>query len=158
MMSAHAGREQDSTGGRMGSLGLERTFAMVAGAILIVLGLAGSVGNPFVGRPDTTGIFVTGFGHDLVHLVCGALFLHVGVALNGRQRGYGLIGLGIFFLASGVLSLLSSDLLGIYDAATSGFDQLGHLLLGVAAIVIGWLGRGVEKREFGRAVSRPLQR
>jgi hypothetical protein len=83
---AHAGREQDSTGGRMGSLGLERTFAMVAGAILIVLGLAGSVGNPFVGRPDTTGIIVTGFGHDLVHLVCGALFLHVGVALNGRQR------------------------------------------------------------------------
>ncbi|MFO7533572.1 MAG: hypothetical protein R6W93_14015 [Candidatus Limnocylindrales bacterium] len=141
----------------MSSLGLERTFAMVVGAVLIVLGLAGSVGNPIVGRPDTTGIFVTGFGHDLLHLVCGALFLHVGVALNGRYRAYGLIGLGIVLLATGVLSLLSSDLLGFYGAPTSGFDQLGHLLLGIAAIVVGWLGRGVERREFGRAVSRPIR-
>ncbi|RKY14772.1 MAG: hypothetical protein DRQ55_20355, partial [Planctomycetota bacterium] len=134
----------------MGSLGLERTFAMVVGAILIVLGIAGAIGNPIVGRADSTGIIVTGFGHDLIHLVTGALFLHVGVALNGRNRGYGLIGLGVFLLATGVLSLVSSDLLGIYDAPTSGFDQLGHILLGVAAIVVGWTGRGVEKREFGR--------
>jgi hypothetical protein len=141
----------------MGSLGLERTFAMVVGVILVVLGLAGSVGNPIVGRADTTGIFVTGFGHDLLHLVCGALFLHVGVALNGRNRAYGLIGLGIVLLASGVSSLLSSDLLGIYGEPASGFDQLGHLLLGIAAMVVGWLGRGVERREFGRAVSRPIR-
>jgi len=141
----------------MGSLGLERTFAMVVGAILIVLGIAGAIGNPIVGRADSTGIIVTGFGHDLIHLVTGALFLHVGVALNGRNRGYGLIGLGIFLLATGVLSLVSSDLLGIYDAPTSGFDQLGHILLGIAAIVVGWTGRGVEKREFGRAASRPIR-
>lgn len=141
----------------MGSLGLERTFAMVVGAILVVLGIAGAMGNPIVGRADSTGIIVTGFGHDLIHLVTGALFLHVGVALNGRNRGYGLIGLGIFLLATGVLSLVSSDLLGIYDAPTSGFDQLGHILLGIAAIVVGWTGRGVEKREFGRAASRPIR-
>ena len=30
----------------------------------------------------------------------GALFLHVGIALNGRNRGYGLIGLGVFYLAT----------------------------------------------------------
>jgi hypothetical protein len=140
----------------MSSLGLERTFAMVVGAVLIALGLAGAIGNPIVGRPDTTGLIVTGFGHDLVHLVTGALFLHVGIALNGRNRAYGLIGLGIFFLVTGVLSLVSSDLLGLYDAPTSGIDQLAHLLLGVATIVVGWMGRGVERREFGRAASRPI--
>ncbi len=142
----------------MGSLGLARTFAMVVGTILIVLGIAGSIGNPIVGRPETTGIFVTGFGHDLVHLVCGALFLHVGLALNGRNRGYGLMGLGVFFLVTGLLSLISGDLLGLYDAPASGLDQLGHLLLGISAVVIGWMGRGVEKREFGRAASRPVRR
>ena len=141
----------------MGSLGLGRTFAMVVGVVLIALGLAGSVGNPIVGRPDTTGIIVTGFGHDLVHLICGALFLHVGIALNGRNRAYGLVCLGVFLLASGLLSLLSADLLGIYDAPASGLDQLAHLALGIAAIVIGWSGRGVERREFGRAVSRPIR-
>jgi hypothetical protein len=140
----------------MGSLGLERAFAMVVGSVLIVLGIAGSIGNPIVGRPDATGLFVTGFGHDLIHLVTGALFLHVGIALNGRNRGYGLIGLGVFLLATGLVSLISSDLVGLYDAPTSGLDQLGHVLLGVAAIVVGWAGRGVEKREFGRSASRAL--
>jgi hypothetical protein len=65
--------------------------------------------------------------------------------------------LGVFFLATGLLSLVTGDLIGLYDAPTSGFDQLGHLLLGVASIVIGWMGRGVERREVGRAASRPLR-
>jgi hypothetical protein len=141
----------------MSTLGLERSFAIVAGAVLAVFGIAGSIGNPIVGRPEVTGLFVTGFGHDLVHLVSGALFLHVGIALNGRNRAYGLVGLGVFFVATGLLSLISPDLFGLYDAPTSGFDQLAHLLLGVAAIVIGWMGRGVERREFGRSASRPMR-
>jgi hypothetical protein len=140
-----------------GAAGLERAFAIVVGAVLLGLGMAGSIGNPIVGRAGTTGVFVTGFGHDLVHLVCGALFLHVGIALTGRQRAYGLVGLGVFFVITGLLSLVTSDLVGLYDAPTSGLDQLGHLLLGVAAIVIGWMGRGVERREYGRAASRPLR-
>jgi len=141
----------------MGSMGLERAFAIVVGAVLVALGIGGSLGNPIVGGPEDTGIIVTGFGHDLVHLVTGALFLHVGIALNGRNRGYGLMALGVFYLATGLVSFISGDLFGLYDAPTSGFDQLGHVLLGLAAIVIGWTGRGVEKREFGRAASRPIR-
>jgi hypothetical protein len=141
----------------MSTLGLERSFAVVVGVVLIALGVAGSLGNPIVGRPGSTGIIVTGFGHDLMHLVSGALFIHVGLALRGRQQAVGLMALGVVFLGSGLLSLLSADLVGLYDAPTSGFDQLGHILLGAAAIVIGWMGRGVERREFGRAASRPLR-
>jgi hypothetical protein len=139
------------------TLGLERGFAVVIGTVLVVLGLAGSLGNPFVGRPDHTGFLVTGFGHDLLHLVAGALFIHVGVALSGRQRAWGLVALGAAFIVTGLLSLLSPDLFGLYDEPTSGLDQLAHLLLGVAAVIAGWLGRGVERREFGRAASRPLR-
>jgi hypothetical protein len=141
----------------MGSRGLERTFAVVVGAVLVVLGIAGSLGNPLVGGPDQTALVVTGFGHDLVHLMTGALFLHVGLALNGRNRAYGLVGLGVFLLVSGLLSFLSSDLLGLYDEPTSGLDQLAHVLLGLTAIVIGWMGRGVERRVYGRAVSGPAR-
>jgi len=141
----------------MGSMGLERTFAVVAGVVLVILGVAGSLGNPIVGGPEQTGVIVTGFGHDLVHLISGALFLHVGLALNGRNRAFGLVGLGIFFLVSGVLSFITADLLGLYDEATSGLDQIAHVLLGLAAIVIGWMGRGVDRRVYGRAVSGPAR-
>ena len=141
----------------MGSMGLERTFAIVVGTVLVILGIGGSLGNPIVGGPEDTSIIVTGFGHDLVHLITGALFLHVGLALNGRNRAYGLVGLGVFFLATGLLSFISADLLGLYDAHTSGLDQLAHVLLGIAAIVVGWMGRGVERRAYGRAVSAPIQ-
>jgi len=141
----------------MGSLGLERTFAIVVGVVLIVLGVAGSLGNPIVGDPEQTGLIVTGFGHDLVHLISGALFLHVGLVLNGRNRALGLVGLGLFFFVSGVLSFVSADLLGIYDEATSGLDQIAHVLLGLAAVVIGWMGRGTDRRVYGRAVSGPAR-
>ena len=142
----------------MGTMGLERTFAVIVGAILIVLGIGGSLGTPIVGGAEDTGVIVTGFGHDLVHLVTGALFLHVGIALNGRNRAYGLIALGTFYLATGLASFLSADLFGFYDAPTSGLDQLAHVLLGVASVVVGWMGRGVERREYGRSVSRPIRR
>jgi hypothetical protein len=141
----------------MGSLALERTFAIVVGAVLVVLGVAGSLGNPIVGSPEQTGLIVTGFGHDLVHLISGALFLHVGLALNGRNRAFGLVGLGLFFLATGVLSFVSADLFGVYDEPTSGLDQIAHVLLGLAAVVIGWMGRGSERRVYGRAVSGPAR-
>jgi hypothetical protein len=56
-----------------------------------------------------------------------------------------------------VLSFISSDLLGSYDEPTSGLDQIAHVLLGLASIVIGWMGRGVERRVYGRAVSGPAR-
>ena len=91
----------------MGAAGCERGFAhRRRAACSSALGLAGSIGNPIVGRPGTTGVFVTGFGHDLAHLVCGALFLHIGIALTGRQRAYGLVGLGVFLLVTRLLSLV----------------------------------------------------
>ncbi len=141
----------------MGAFGLERTFAVIVGAVLIALGIGGSLGTPIVGGPEDTGVIVTGFGHDLVHLITGALFLHVGIALNGRNRAYGLIGLGTFYLATGLASFLTADLFGLYDAPTTALDSLAHVLLGVAAVVVGWMGRGVERREYGRAVSRPIR-
>ena len=87
----------------------------------------------------------------------GALFLHVGLALNGRNRAMGLVGLGAFYVATALISVISGDLFGLYDAPTSGLDQLGHLLLGVAATVVGWMGRTEERREYGRSVSRPIR-
>jgi hypothetical protein len=135
-------------------LGRERGFALVCGSILIVLGLAGSLGTPFVGGADDTGLIVTGPGHDIIHLVLGALFLHVGLILDGRQRADALLILGTILLVSGVLSLLSPDLLGLYGAPTGVVDQVAHLALGVISIGIGVVARNAVVVQERRASSR----
>lgn len=138
----------------MSAVGLERGFAVVVGAALIALGLLASLANPVVGRPETGALITTGAGLDLVHVVTGALFVHVGLALNGRNRANGLVVLGVVYLVLGILSLLSADLLGIYGAPISAFGQLGHVVLGVAALIVGWTARGGEVRDTRRRVSR----
>ena len=148
--SGLAGRSPD----RGGDAGLERGFALLAGAGLIGAGLLGSFGSPLVGRPEATSLLVTGPGHDVLHLVAGALFLHVGVILIGRQRSLGVMALGAGLLLSGLLSLVAPDLLGLYGPATSGLDQLAHLGLGVAALAIGWQGLGARERRAGARGSR----
>jgi hypothetical protein len=149
--AAAAGRR----GEQVGELGLERGFALAVGGALVVVGLLGSFGSPIVGRPESTSLIVTGPGHDIVHLVVGALFLHVGVILTGLQRSTGILSLGAFLLLSGLLSLILPDLLGVYGAATSGLDQLAHLGLGIAALAIGWQGRGRAGRLAGTRAARP---
>ena len=135
-------------------LGRERGFALVVGSILIVLGLAGSLGTPLVGSPDDTGLIVTGPGHDITHLVLGALYLHVGLVLAGRLRADALLILGVVLLVSGILSLLSPDLFGLYGAPTSVMDQVAHLALGVISIGIGVVARNAVVVQERRAGSR----
>ena len=108
----------------MGAFGFERGFAVAVGVVLIALGLLGSLGNPVVGRPETGAVLTTGAGLDLIHVVSGALFIHVGLALNGRNRANALMALGGFFIIAGILSLLSADLLGTYGAENSGLGPL----------------------------------
>jgi len=139
----------------MGTTGVERGFAVVVGAVLIALGLLGSLGNPIVGRPESGAIITSGAGLDLLHVMTGALYVHVGLALNGRNRANGLIVLGLVWLALGLLSIISGDLFGLFGAPGSGIGTVAHLVLGIASAIVGWMGRGGELREVGRRVSRP---
>jgi hypothetical protein len=141
-------------------MGRERAFALIVGTVLIVLGLAGSLGTSLVGGPDDTGLVVTGPGHDIAHLILGALYLHVGLVLGGRLQADGLLVLGAILLATGILSLLSPDLFGLYGAPTGIVDQLTHLVLGVISIGLGFVARSAllahERRVATR--SRPSRR
>ena len=140
----------------MGSTGLERGFGVVVGTVLVVLGLAGSFGNPIVGAPGEA-MLVTGAGHDLMHLVAGALYIHVGLVLSGRHRANALVILGAVFVVSGVVSLLGPELFGFYGAPASPLDQLGHVAIGAASIVVGWMGRMGPARQPRRRASRPVR-
>jgi hypothetical protein len=143
-----------SGGAGAAAMGRERAFGLIVGAILVVLGLAGSLGTPLVGGPDDTGLLVTGPGHDIAHLILGALYLHVALALDGRLRADGLLVLGSILLVTGILSLISPDLFGLYGTPTGVVDQLLHLALGVISIGIGFVARSAVLAQERRAGSR----
>ena len=49
--------------------------------------------------------------------------------------------MGIAYLVLVVLTLLSPNLLGIFDYPVNGLDHLFHLAVGAACVGVGWLGR-----------------
>jgi hypothetical protein len=134
---------------RPGPAAYARPFAAAAGVALAGLGLLGILGNPLVGAVANLPVVVTGPVHDVLHVVLGALYLHVAFALAGRLQGDGLVALGAFGLLFGVLSLASPDLFGLLDEGTNLADQLLHLVVGAVSVGLGWVVRS------GRPLSLP---
>jgi hypothetical protein len=118
-----------------------RTFAAAMGALLTVVALLGFFGNPIVGAGSGGPLLVTGIVHDLVHLTTGALLLYIAFGMGGRAQADALIGMGIAYVALVVLTLLSPNLLGIFNYPANGLDHVFHLAVGAACIGVGWLGR-----------------
>ena len=123
-----------------------RAFAAILGVVLTVLGLLGFIGNPVIG--DATGgpLFVTGIVHDLLHLTTGALLLYIAFGMGGRPQAEALIGVGIGYLVFVLLTLISPNLLGIFNYPVNGLDHLLHLAVGAACIGVGWFGRSTAMR------------
>ena len=97
-----------------------RTFAAAMGALLTVVALLGFFGNPIVGAGTGAPLLVTGIVHDLVHLTTGALLLYIAFGMGGRPQADALIGVGIAYLVLVVLTLLSPNLLSIFDYPVNG--------------------------------------
>src|SRR3989338_6913187 len=94
---------------------VQKTYAMVLGAVLVLLGLVGSVNSPVLG------LFGVNTAQNLLHLVGGAAVLWFGYKGAGKATN---MWLGIFALVAGVLGLipganaLLAQLFGINTAIT----------------------------------------
>ena len=101
----------------MGSLGWERAFAIIVGSVLIALGIGGSLGTPIVGGPEDTSIIITGFGHDLVHLITDTSIAFVSATkkIKDANNGLALFKTGETIVVSGSAS---ND--RVYTVATGG--------------------------------------
>jgi hypothetical protein len=127
----------------MGAQETAKWYAIVVGAVLVLVGLLGFISNPIVGEPTNGNnpLFVTGMVHNLVHLVTGALALYIGYGLRGINRANGLIGYGILYAVVLVATLVDPDLFGILNYPVNAPDHALHAVLAVASIAIGWMAR-----------------
>ena len=113
----------------------QKTFALVLGIILVIVGIAGFLGGlGIVGD----GIFGTNTTQDILHIIGGAFGIYVGT--KGKGPGYNRT-IGWIAIVLAVLGFIPSidDLLLKYLNINTAITVL-HLVIGVVALWVGYKG------------------
>ncbi|MDP9068671.1 MAG: DUF4383 domain-containing protein [Actinomycetota bacterium] len=110
-----------------------QTFALVFGAVYLLVGLLGFVNDPILG------IFNVNALHNIVHLAVGAAWL-----FSSRDHATAKmvsLAIGVVYLLVAVLGFvaqdLMEDLLDITDNATGMADNFLHLASGALGVYFG---------------------
>ena len=109
---------------------VQKTYAMVIGAVLVLLGLVGFVNNPVLG------LFGVNIAQNLLHLVGGALILWLAMKGSAKSTNMwvGIIALvvGLLWYAEGFDGNLLNKIFGINAAISYLHIAVGIVSLGVA--------------------------
>jgi hypothetical protein len=115
---------------------MAKTFTIIFGIILVLLGLLGFTSNSLIGA---NAYFVADAVHNIIHIVLGGILFTVAFRSSGNSVFWlKIIGAVTFLLGLiGVLTVPSAggSLLGI--AATNGASDWFHLIFGVVIFAVG---------------------
>lgn len=119
-----------------------QTFALVFGAVYILVGLLGFVMDPILG------IFNVNLLHNIVHLAIGAAWVFSSKD-HSTAKTVSLI-IGVTYLLVAVLGFvakdLMADLLDITDNSKGMADNLLHLVSGALGVYFGTAGGETRSR------------
>lgn len=113
---------------------VNKTTAIVLGAVFVLVGLWGFVQDPVLG------LFEVSLLHNLVHLLSGIVLLAAAFAAAGLYARQTLLTLGVVYLIVTVLGFVAFDLTNTLlgatqtEPATNMADNFLHLLLAVVLI------------------------
>lgn len=109
---------------------VQKTYAMVIGAVLVLLGIIGFFNNPILS------LFGVNAAQNVLHLVGGALILWLAFKGSAKPTNMwvGIIALvvGILWFAEGLDGGLLNKIFGINDAISYLHIAVGLVSLGVA--------------------------
>ena len=112
-------------------MGAQKTFALILGIVLLLVGILGFFDNSLVGD---NGLFGTNAFQDILHLIAGAFGVYVGTKGSGSTYNatIGWIGIALGVLGFiGPIAALFASLLNINTAIT-----VLHLVIGVVCLVV----------------------
>ena len=114
---------------------VQKTYAMVIGAVLVLVGILGFV--PGVGQPLLLGIFGVNMAQNLLHLAGGALMLWFGSKGSGKTAN---MYLGIISAVVAVLGFVpvAKDLLASIFNINMNITYL-HLAIAVVTLGVAYL-------------------
>ncbi|MBU6323688.1 MAG: DUF4383 domain-containing protein [Patescibacteria group bacterium] len=114
---------------------MAKTLAIIAGIVVIVVGLLGFFANPLVGAGA---LFVTNTALDVLYIIIGIILLVVAFMAT-QQSALWLKIMGVVYLVLMVLGfLMGTPVLGFLEvnAATNWL----HLILGIVLVAAGYYG------------------
>ncbi len=122
---------------------MARLYARLVGPTVILIGVVGLV----LGNRPIGGALNIDLVEDAIHLSTGGLLTVLGFArVDDRIVRTAVGGLGVVYLAVGIVSFLVPDLFGLIPHEYSGLDNAIHLALGVLGIGAAVAPIGAERR------------
>ena len=111
--------------------GVQKTFALILGIVLLLVGIAGFITNPLVGL---TGYFGTNLSQNILHVVAGLIGIYCGTKTAGKGfnmwTGWIALIVGILGFIPGVNTMLTTYL-GVNTAISVLHIVIGIVSLGV---------------------------
>jgi uncharacterized membrane protein len=117
-----------------------RTWSLIAGSVLVLVGLLGFVPNPIVGGRDA--LATTDGAHNMVHIVTGLIALAIYFMVPRASRAGALIGFGVLYAVIFLAVLASPDLFGLFAVPANATLHVIHLTLAVVSLWLGYSARG----------------
>lgn len=116
---------------------VQKTYAMVIGAVLVLVGLVGFVSNPLVGVPASSSATSPLFGantyENILHIVVGALGLWFGMKSSAKSYN---MGLGIGAAVVGLVGLVPQGLAVLFSVFAIN-TTITYLHLAIAVVSLG---------------------
>lgn len=132
-MSTAARGTGDKTPGQM--------FALVFGAVYVLVGILGMFVSTSVDEAGTLIVFDVNLIHNIIHLVVGGVWL-AGSRTAASAKSANL-GIGVVYLLVAILGFLDLAFLADLLAEVNLADNLLHLVSGALALYFGTAGAGV---------------
>jgi len=118
-----------------------KSWATVAGLVLIATGLLGFLSTPLVG--SAAGALVpTDSLHNVVHLGTGALALFIAFGLRGSQQVDAMLGFGILYVVIFAAVLVSPTLFGLFSVPANAVIHVIHAAVAVVSLGVAFMARG----------------
>lgn len=116
---------------------LARSWLLLTGVVLVVVGIVGFLPNPLVG-PD--GLVATDNLHNIVHVLTGVLALGLVYGM-AADIGMAAILFGALYAAVFVVTVISPTLFGLFSVAVNPIDHLIHIGVAVVSLALGYMAR-----------------
>lgn len=118
---------------------LAQIWSLIAGVVLVLVGLLGFVPNPIVGSQPGALAPTDGL-HNLVHLGTGllALFIYTRTSLSLANA---VIGFGVLYTVIFVAVVASPNLFGLFSVPANIVLHIIHATLAVVSLGLGYMAR-----------------